>query len=182
MSGRNVGHYIFISIMKKELCSCGKMATWLYMPGYAKGESPFHCDDCVPRGCSCHNRPVSKFSYGHSPLEKDDLPEGKENVDWKWIEKDVQWTHIDTQGREFPCCEYEYEEEGFDSPLPCPMCEDGKAYLECETRIIDYKGQPHSVEAYFYQCFQCKKEFTTMESDTKTLSQIPGYMENTNDN
>jgi len=168
--------------MEKEKCSCGNMATWLYMPASSEPMERFHCDEHVPRGCSCNNRRVSRYDYGPTPLEKDDLPEGEENIDWKWIEKDVKWTHIDEQGREYPCCEYEYDEEGFDSPLPCPYCDEGKAYLDFEDRNIDYKDKTYAITAWFYQCSQCKKEFTTTESDTKSLSQIPGYMENASKN
>lgn len=36
--------------MNKRLCKCGKIATWLYMPG---DDDWGCCDNCVPRGCSC---------------------------------------------------------------------------------------------------------------------------------
>ena len=88
--------------MSKELCNCGKNATWEYL----KGGNSYSCDDCVPRGCSCNNTYV----------ETDDpeyLPEGIEGKDWKWVEPGV-WTYIDEQGREYPCAEYSYSEDGFD--------------------------------------------------------------------
>lgn len=95
----------------KELCDCGKMAVWLYMPGYSKGGNPFSCDDCIisegnKNGCSCN------WSYG-------DLPEGIEGKDWRWVEgedipKETHFIYLDERGRPFPCCEYEYDEEGFD--------------------------------------------------------------------
>lgn len=94
------------------LCDCGKLATWCYMPGYSNGDSPYHCDDCVPRGCSCNHRYVTQDAY-HPPLEQEDLPEGKEGKDWKWIEPGV-WAELDSRGREYPCAEHFYEEEGWE--------------------------------------------------------------------
>lgn len=87
---------------KYEKCKCGQTATWLYMPGSMP--APFFCDDCVPRGCSCNQYSVTEF----------DMPSGVENVDWKWIDKDkTLFTYIDKTGREWPCCEFEYEEDGW---------------------------------------------------------------------
>jgi hypothetical protein len=99
--------------MNKELCDCGKVATWCYTPGYSSGDNPYSCDDCVNRGCSCNHRYVDVNAY-HPPLDNPDYPEGKEGEDWKWIEKDKIWTHIDEKGREYPCVEYFYEEEGWE--------------------------------------------------------------------
>lgn len=98
--------------MENELCDCGKKAVWVYMPGYSSGENSFHCDDCVPRGCSCNYRYVDVNAY-HPPLDEPDIPEGEENKDWKWIEPGV-WTWIDERGREYPCVEHSYEEDGFE--------------------------------------------------------------------
>jgi hypothetical protein len=110
--------------LNKEKCECGKIAVWVYMPA-AAGENPYYCDDCVHRGCSCDWNYASKDAYSPTPLEEDYLPTGIEGVDWKWIvrEKDEDfkeikkgeiWTSIDEKGREYPCCEYFYEEKGFD--------------------------------------------------------------------
>jgi len=111
--------------MAKILCDCGKMAVWVYMPGFGDG-SPYLCDDCVISednkiGCSCN------WNYA---LEQDglpaDLPEGIEGKDWKWIEHDGDehvdkitkeegyWIYLDERGRPRPCVEYHYEEDGFD--------------------------------------------------------------------
>ena len=92
-----------------EKCDCRNKATWLYMPGFREG-SPFFCDDCVNRGCECNHRYVDVNAY-HPPLENPDMPEG---IDWKWIEKDKIWCSIDDKGREWPCCEYDYDEEGYE--------------------------------------------------------------------
>ena len=106
-----------MSTTGKELCDCGKVAVWCYMPGYSGGDSPYHCDECVNRGCSCNHRYVSVEAY-HPPLDNPDLPselDGVENVDWKWCDEEkTHWTHIDSKGREYPCCEYMYDEDGFD--------------------------------------------------------------------
>jgi hypothetical protein len=98
--------------IKYEKCDCGQKATWLYMPGFREG-SPFFCDSCVHRGCSCNHRCIDINAY-HPPLDNPDIPEGVEGVDWKWVELDKVWCTIDDQGREWPCCEYEYDNEGFE--------------------------------------------------------------------
>jgi hypothetical protein len=40
-------------------------------------------------------------------------PEGVEGIDWKRYGKN-QWYYIDEKGRPYPCCEYDYDEKGFD--------------------------------------------------------------------
>jgi hypothetical protein len=100
----------------KEYCDCGKLATWVYMTGYSNGDSPYHCDDCVPRGCDCNHRYCDVASY-HPPLRKPDLPEGVEGVDWKWITKDVIWTKLDEKGREYPCAEFDWDPDGYEREI-----------------------------------------------------------------
>jgi len=85
--------------MTKEIkCNCGEKADWAYGPGYQDGSSPYHCDVCVPRGCSCNFEPKD------GDFDNDD-PEN-------WEEQ------LDDQGRKIPCCEYwplddeDHEEEG----------------------------------------------------------------------
>ena len=102
--------------MTKELCDCGKVAVWCYMPGYSSGESPYSCDDCVPRGCDCNRIFCSVDAYD-PPLDTTSLPEGEENVDWKWIEKDVVWASLDEKGREYPCEEYDHDSEGYERDI-----------------------------------------------------------------
>lgn len=97
----------------KEICECGQLAVWVYMPGFSSGASPYFCEDCVPRGCSCNHRYVDVMAY-NPPLETPDLPDGEEGVDWKWIVKDKVWCYVDDDGREYPCCEYDYDDPGFD--------------------------------------------------------------------
>ena len=108
----------------KKKCDCGKMAVWLYMPGYANGDSPYSCDDCISSpediGCSCN------WNYG-LPQEglPIDEPEGIEGEDWKWVVKEADeyedaiskedgyWQYLDERGRPYPCAEYEYDEDGY---------------------------------------------------------------------
>lgn len=71
----------------KELCSkCNAKAVWYYMPDdRPRRTNRLYCEEHVPsRGCSCN-------IYG-----------------------DVTESPKDAQGREYPCCEYMYAEEGFD--------------------------------------------------------------------
>lgn len=107
--------------MAKELCTCGEIAVWIYMPGFSSGSSPYFCDKCVHRGCSCNYRYVDQSDIDNNPphdftpisnlgLPNLDLPTGPH----KWIEEFRIWVSLDDDGREFPCCEYEYEEAGFD--------------------------------------------------------------------
>lgn len=76
--------------MNKRLCKCGKIATWLYMPG---DDDWGCCDNCVPRGCSCNEEPIDG--------NWDNINENN------WIEK------LDDKGRKFPCCEWWYQKEGW---------------------------------------------------------------------
>jgi hypothetical protein len=114
--------------MAKEKCDCGKMAVWLYMPGYSGGGNPHSCDECVmspenKNGCSCN------WNYA-KPQEglPTDLPEGIEGKDWRWViskedegmgiltKEDGYWINLDEKGRPYPCVEYDYSEDGYDEP------------------------------------------------------------------
>jgi hypothetical protein len=113
-----------------EKCDCQKIAVWCYMPSTDSKYNPYYCDDCVPRGCSC-NRDVV-IIVPNEPLETNlEYPEGEENVDWKWVDPyegeetkfiddngvkhDFKiYSPIDEKGREYPCCEYDYDEEGYE--------------------------------------------------------------------
>ena len=90
-----------------ERCdNCDAPAVWFYMPGDYQ-----RCDEHVHRGCSCNHRYVSPDAY-HPPLKEPDAPysEGDENIDWKWLsEEKTHWCRIDSQGREWPCCEWDYD-------------------------------------------------------------------------
>jgi hypothetical protein len=90
--------------MGKRYCDCGKPAKWVYMPGFLDSDNDFSCDDCVSRGCSCNNYHLMN-DYENAPTEED----GVEGKDWKWLEKDVEWTPLDNKGREYPCVEFGYD-------------------------------------------------------------------------
>lgn len=75
----------------KIKCKCGKLATWYYMPDEHEWAC---CDNCVPRGCTCNDYPV------------DGNYENSDPKNWK--------QELDEEGREFPCCEWWYNKEGWD--------------------------------------------------------------------
>ena len=94
-------------------CDCGKPAVWDYAPGFSSGENSYFCDDCVPRGCECNHVYVSHEDE-HLSMFSAEYPVGEENIDWKWIVPNKSWTTLDEKCREYPCCEYWYDENGFD--------------------------------------------------------------------
>lgn len=110
---------------KKEKCNCGNVALWMYAPGYSDNSNSYHCDDCVPRGCSCNwNYTKTK----ESKLEDGALiPEGIENIDWRYVDciKAKQdgfdnikpkeyFVYLDEKQREHPCVEFWYDKDGFE--------------------------------------------------------------------
>lgn len=111
--------------MEKHKCDCGKEAKYCYLPGFADSNNDYVCEDCVvssdDTGCSCNwrfKRAEVIDSERTPPFDgpyNDDLPEGEEGKDWRWINKnDGIWINLDDRGRPYPCCEYAYEEEGFE--------------------------------------------------------------------
>lgn len=104
---------------KKELCNCGKMAVYLYMPSSDR-ENPYYCNECVTSpsnkvGCSCN-----WFSL------QDEAPVGIEGKDWIWVEQegdehteritkaDGEFIYLNELGRPYPCVEYMYDADGYD--------------------------------------------------------------------
>lgn len=93
--------------MEKEKCwKCGELATWCLMSftGIKECESQkkysednfngFACEKCVPRGCSCNDEPI--------------------DGDWENT-SDTNWLRpTDEEGREEPCCEWWYDQNGWD--------------------------------------------------------------------
>jgi hypothetical protein len=73
-------------------CKCGTMAVWIYMP--SSSEYPHYCDNCVPRGCTCNREP--------------------QDGNWDNLEESNWINPTDKQGREYPCCEFEYDKNGFE--------------------------------------------------------------------
>jgi hypothetical protein len=104
---------------KKNLCNCGKMATYFHMPSSSVVDNRYYCDDCVPRGCSCNWHHLSD-GFETLPTEED--------KPWKWVIQEATeyleaipegkcWVHLDEKGREHPCCEYMWDGDGFDDEV-----------------------------------------------------------------
>ena len=71
--------------MKHQCRVCFEMATWKYMPSGERDElDRYYCDVCIQRGCSCNENPNTDIEY------------------------------VDDQGRLLPCCEYDFDEHGFE--------------------------------------------------------------------
>lgn len=113
---------------KHRCCHCKNEAKWIVMSS-SKGEYSFYCDECVPRGCTCNL----------CDLEFDGEPPKDANVIW-WTKADYEnnftkcateeellllstktrqpdsffYEYLDEKGRREPCCEIEYEEDGFE--------------------------------------------------------------------
>jgi len=71
-------------IPKHTCCECSELAIWMYAPSGRKEKDRYYCDACIKRGCNCNINPDS----------------GEEDVD--------------DLGRKYPCCEYLYDDRGFD--------------------------------------------------------------------
>ena len=79
---------IHVKGVKKVGCDkCRSMAVWEYAPADGNG---FYCDTHVPRGCSCNT-----MGYEHSGFHPRSRPD------------------LDDQGRDLPCVEYWFDEEGY---------------------------------------------------------------------
>jgi hypothetical protein len=91
--------------MTKELCECGKLAVWVYSPGFSVKAHPYFCDDCVSRGCMCNYRYI-----------EDEFPEGEEGKDWIWVDDDT-FVNLDEKQREYPCVEFDWEPDGFEREI-----------------------------------------------------------------
>ena len=112
--------------IKKQICShkdCNQLATWFYMPSTDEPINPYYCENHVYRGCSCTDNYVNE-DYPNNPI-------GIENKDWKWVEKNVSWCHLDSKGREWPCCEYDNSETGYYS-------DEYQQYLEDKCKELNY--------------------------------------------
>lgn len=92
----------------KFACDCGKMAVWSYAPATTDTTNPFYCDECVPRGCSCNH----DYDQEDMPIAETIAWHDKNDRKWKWLEQGKSITTIDDKGREWPCCEYFYDEKG----------------------------------------------------------------------
>lgn len=110
---------------KHRCCKCGDKAVWMKMSG-SKGRF-MYCDEHVPRGCSCN-------IYN---IECDGEPEKRSRVIWyskeeyeKFLAKTTTvvpnqfgsiekrndsfyYEYVDDKYRREPCCEIEYDKDGF---------------------------------------------------------------------
>lgn len=102
---KNLSHHI-----NKELCECGKVAQWIYMPG----SSQYYCDNCVSRGCNCNHEHVYNNDLQEESADITTNLPTEDDIPFKWIEDGKKWTRVDSQGREYPCVEYVYCEDGFE--------------------------------------------------------------------
>lgn len=102
-------------IRKRKCAKCGKEAVWGYLPS---GENHLlhFCDDCVPRGCSCN---VDNIDMDGEPMvgiklmwwdKNDEL--FKDGTTERGVES-FYYENLDDNGRRYPCCEYDYDDEGY---------------------------------------------------------------------
>lgn len=123
-----------MNIDNKEKCDCGKMAVWYYMPSTDSNNfNPYSCDDCIStpesQPCSCN------YNYTKGEFAEE-LPKGVEGKDWRWVthpgsehmgqitKEEGIFINLDEKGRPYPCCEYDYDEEGYDiEPDPTLLAE-----------------------------------------------------------
>lgn len=88
-----------------EKCDdCDSPAVWFYMPGDYQ-----RCDEHVHRGCSCNEYSIVAEHY-HPPGGIRPDEDTREGVDWIWTnEEKTSWANVDSKGRRWPCCEWDYD-------------------------------------------------------------------------
>jgi len=101
-----------------QKCDCGKTAVYTYMPASDSSENPYYCDDCISDenndGCSCNWHWIGTNASVEDAWEIE-LPEGVEGKDWRWVnDKKEYWISLDDRGRPYPCCEFDYDENGYE--------------------------------------------------------------------
>ena len=107
--------------VRKHRCSkCDNMAVWLYMPS-SKGRV-FFCDNCVPRGCSCNVDNIKEFGEPTNQnimwWSKDSTIEKLDNDgSLEKSENSFYYEILDDENRRSPCCEFEYDEDGYELSL-----------------------------------------------------------------
>lgn len=117
--------------MAKHLCDCGKIAQWYYMPSTDKEYNKYHCDDCISspddEGCSCNWR------YLLVDAQEPEIPSGIEGEDWRWVPNHKEsgaWQYLDEKGRPYPCCEYDFQEEGYDVEVKLFLTDEQKEWIK----------------------------------------------------
>lgn len=104
--------------MKFFLCECGKKAEWVYMP--SSDYYPYYCDECVPRGCTCNDEYAYEYEAENGEIKKTAIEDTiqwyeKNGMKWIWKEEGKCISHVDDKGRLLPCCEYFYNENGWEA-------------------------------------------------------------------
>lgn len=98
---------------KIKCCKCNNIALWFYAPSSSE-EDAFYCEEHVPRGCSCNQYHLSEFF---------DIDNNSNYIFWnknlnsftnEQTSESAYYEPVDEQGRRFPCCEYWYDEDGWD--------------------------------------------------------------------
>lgn len=106
--------------MSKIKCSeCDNLATWSYMPNCNENTSEgFYCDKCVPRGCSCN---IYDFETCGEPYDGNVVFYDKDTIDFdeksfykKRKETSYYYEYLDENNQRYPCCEYDYSEDGYE--------------------------------------------------------------------
>lgn len=105
----------------KIKCSeCDNIAQWCYLPNCdVETLKGFYCDECVPRGCTCN---ILDFELFGEPDENKNVgfyDKDEKNFDEKDMYKERKdstfyYEYLDEKCRRFPCCEYDYSEDGFE--------------------------------------------------------------------
>lgn len=75
----------------------------------------FFCENCVPRGCNCNVYHINEFPFNCDPsLNYIFWDEQLEKYIKKHTNKTVYYEIVDEKWRRYPCCEYDYSEDGYD--------------------------------------------------------------------
>lgn len=110
---------------KHKCCKCDEMAVWEYMPTTERDR--YYCDEHVPRGCYCNlydltiDEPTKEELKHIAWLSFENFVKAASNDEdlMLYATKERQsdsffFMPLDEQDRELPCCEYDYDENGFD--------------------------------------------------------------------
>ena len=65
----------------------------------------------MPKGCTCNDEPYIFYDEEDGMIEN--FPEGIEGKDWQDVNKKY-WRKLNGEGNQLPCCEWWYEEEGWE--------------------------------------------------------------------
>ena len=104
---------------KFNCCKCNNMAVWFYMPSdTSRTEAEcYYCNEHILRGCSCN--------YNYQTEQED----------------------TDEEGRLYPCCEYCFNDEGFEiiiRDLASEKAQEDRDFIEAYNWLQDL---PHEDRA-----------------------------------